>query len=278
MANRVYFKANTRLQDDFRLIAKEAYDADLLEADFQHDSEQLVDNINRWIELETRNKIQNAFHQIDPETVMLLVNVVYFKEKWENPFNDVYPEEFTNLNGETMEVETMCEQRDYLYGQFEQYRILRLDYLGNASMYIVLPNEDVNLHDLLLGLNARKLNDDLGKLKSTEVNLRLPKFKLETNINLKNLLEQLGVDTLFNEQANLSKMSEEKGLMVTETVQKAFIEVDENGTEAAAMTEVDLALGFGDPPPAIKFHVNRPFIFLIRLNGVNIFVGALKQF
>lgn len=279
MMNRVYFKADSRLQDDFRLIAKEAYDTDLLETDFKRDSNQLVNKINKWIELETKNKIQNVFKEIDSETVMLLINVVYFKAKWMKPFplTNVRLKKFTNLNGEKKRVETMYDLDFYQFGQFEQYKILQLDYFGNCSMYVVLPNEEVNLHDLLRELNARKLNEDLRELKSTHLDLQLPKFKLKSDINLKSVLEQLGVKTLFNEQANLSKISNETtSLMVTEAVQNAFISVDEDGTEAAATTVYKLmprSMFLGS-----EFHVNRPFLFLIRLNGVNIFVGALKQF
>ena len=278
MANRVYFKADSKLQDDFRLIAKESYDADLLETDFKRDANQLVNKINKWIELETKNRIQNVFKELDTETVMLLINVVYFKAKWMKPFpmSNVRLKKFTNLNGQKKRVETMYDVDYYLFGQFEQYGILQLDYIGNCSMYIVLPNEEVNLHDLLLELNARKLNEDLRELKSTHLDLQLPKFKLESDLNLKSVLEQLGVRTLFNEQANLSKMSNETGLQVTEAVQKAFVSVDEDGTEAAAVSITKLSarsMFLGS-----EFHVNRPFIFMIRLNGVNVFVGAIKQF
>lgn len=278
MANRVYFKADSKLQDDFRLIAKESYDADLLETDFKRDANQLVNKINKWIELETKNRIQNVFKELDTETVMLLINVVYFKAKWMKPFpmSNVRLKKFTNLDGQKKRVETMYDVDYYLFGQFEQYGILQLDYIGNCSMYIVLPNEEVNLHDLLLELNARKLNEDLRELKSTHLDLQLPKFKLESDLNLKSVLEQLGVRTLFNEQANLSKMSNETGLQVSEAVQKAFVSVDEDGTEAAAVSITKLSarsMFLGS-----EFHVNRPFIFMIRLNGVNVFVGAIKQF
>ena len=209
---------------------------------------------------------------------MLLINVVYFKAKWMKPFplSNVRMKKFTNLDGQKKRVETMYDLDFYQFGQFEQYRILQLDYVGNCSMYVVLPNEEVNLNDLLRELNARKLNDDLRELKSTHLDLQLPKFKLKSDVNLKNVLEQLGVKTLFNEQANLSRMSNETGLMVSEAVQNAFISVDEDGTEAAATTIYKLmprSMFMGQ-----EFHVNRPFLFMIRLNGVNIFVGAIKQF
>ena len=86
MVNRIYFKKDSKLQDDFRLIAKEAYDTDLLESNFSKDAKELVNKINRWIEDETRNKIQNVFKEIDSETVVLLINIVYFKAKWIKPF------------------------------------------------------------------------------------------------------------------------------------------------------------------------------------------------
>lgn len=278
MVNRIYFKKDSRLQDDFRLIAKEAYDTDLLESDFQRDSDQLVHKINKWIELETKNKIQNVFKEIDTETVMLLINIVYFKGKWLKPFpmSNVRPKRFTNIDGEKKKVDTMYDLDFYSYAQFEQYKILQLDYLNNCSMYIVLPNEDINLHDLLNELNVKRLNDDLKELKSTHLDLQLPKFSLKSEINLKKVLLQMGITTLFNEEANLSKISNETNLMVSEVVQNAFINVNEDGTEAAATTVFKLmprSMFLGE-----EMHVNRPFIFVIRLNGVNIFVGALKKF
>ena len=278
MANRLYIDENVRLHDNFRRVSKEAYDSELLEADFKRNSEQLVGEINRWIELETNNLIKNVVKEIHPQTVILLINVVYFKGKWKNRLGNVSPKKFTNLNGESKQVDTMSKRGYYQFGRFEKYAIAQLDYIGDSSMCIVLPNENVELHDLLLELNARKLNEHLRELRSIELDLELPKFKLKTELNLKDMLEKLGVWTLFNCQANLSKMSN-KSLMVSKAIQNAYIEVNEEGTEAAAVTQVHcihFCSGFTWKP--IEFHVNRPFIFLIRLNGVNIFVGAVKKF
>ena len=275
MANRLYIEEGVRLLDDFKRISKEAFDSELLKADFLN-SEQLRMEINQWIELETNNKIQNAIKEIDPQTVILLLNVVYFKGKWRNRFEDVRPKEFTNLNGGKKQVDTMHDRGDYRFGQFNKYGIVQLDYIGDSSMYIVLPNESVELHDLLVELNAQKLNKHLRELESMELDLQLPKFKLDTELDLKDMFQRLGVWTLFNDQANLSKISDRK-LMVSKAMQNAYIAVDEDGTEAAAVTELDIECCCMPLEP-IKFHVNRPFIFLIRLNGVNIFVGAVKQF
>lgn len=308
MVNRIYFKADSKLQDDFRLIAKEAYDTDLLETDFRRDANQLVNKINNFIASETKNKIQNVFKEIDTETVMLLINVVYFKAKWMKPFplSNVRLKKFTNLNGERKRVDTMYDLDFYSYAQFEQYKILQLDYMSNCSMFIVLPNEEINLHDLLKNLDAKQLNQHLNELKLTQLDLQLPKFNLKSDLNLKKILEHLGLQSLFNNQANLSKISNETNLMVTDAVQSAFINVDEDGTglnrflcrfvlklckynllielfylllqntEAAAATIYKLmprSMFVGE-----EFHANRPFIFIIRLNGINIFVGALKHF
>ena len=280
MSDRIYLREKSGLREDFRQAAKDTYDADVLEADFKHDSNQLVNEINKWVELETKNKIKDFLKQIDSNTVMMVINVVYFKAKWISAFDeeqDVLLEEFTNLNGEKKQVEMMCKFAEYPLGQFERYQILQLDYIDNSSMYVVLPNEDVNLDDLLQELDIRKLNDELSDLRPTGIDLQLPKFKLETKIDLKTVLEQLGVKTLFNEQADLSRLSNETGLRVSEAIQSAFISVDENGTEAAAVTEFDEFLCFEEEEKKV-FHVNRPFVFIIRLNNVNIFVGAFKQF
>ena len=124
-------------------------------------------------------------------------------------------------------MDTMYDLDYYSYNQFDQYRILRLDYFGNCSMYVVLPNEDLNLNDLLINLNVKKLNANLNELKSAQLDLQLPKFKLTSDLNLKDALQKLGVETLFNEQANLSGISNETNLMVSEAKQQAFINVDE---------------------------------------------------
>lgn len=273
----MYYKAGTTLLDGFRSIAKETHDADLLEVDFSRSSSELVKKINEWIETETKNKIQNALDAIEADTVMLLINVVYFKAKWTKPLTDVRPEQFTNLNGEKKSVEMMCQVNDYPYGQFERYQIVQLDYHGNSSMYVVLPNRDVSLDDLLRDLNAGKLNDDLHKLKSTELDLQMPKFTLKSDLNLRAVLEQLGVKTMFSKHADLSRMSKQTGLRVSRVLQSAYIAVDEEGTEAAAATictVVTESLVMGPQ----EFHVNRPFLFIIRLKNVNIFAGAIKQF
>ena len=279
MANRLYLREDVRLLDEFQMISKEAYNADLLGANFERDSHRLVQEINRWIEQETENKIQNVVKQINSQTLMLLINVVYFKGKWRKRLGDVRPKEFTNLNGIRKQVEAMCQERTCNFGQFEHYAIAQLDYFGDSSMYVVLPNVNVDLHNLLLELNARKLNEQLCMLRSTRVDLQLPKFTLKTDLDLKIMLQRLGVKNLFSEQANLSKISSEIPLTVSEAMQSAYVAVDEEGTEAAAVTMVSVGFGCAAVPQRpIQFYVNRPFIFLIRLNGVNIFVGALKQF
>ena len=278
MANRLYIEEKVILLEEFQRISKDSFDSEQLKADFENNSQQLVKEINQWIELETNNLIQNAIKEIDPQTAMLLLNVVYFKGKWKNRFEVVRPKEVTNLNGQIVQVDTMCRRDDYQFGQFDKYGIVQLDYIGDCSMYIVLPNKNVTLHDLLLELNARKLNEHLRELRTRELDLQLPKFKLETELDLKDMLEKLNVKTLFNRQANLSKVSLNKRLMVSKAMQNAYIAVDEDGTEAAAVTQVYFVPMCAMPLEPIKFHVNRPFIFLIRLNGVNIFVGAVKQF
>ena len=278
MVNRLYFKKNTKLVDDFQVLSKEAYDSDLLEADFENESKKLLAEINEWVKLETKEKIQNALDEIPASTMILLINVVYFKGKWKKKLSLARSMEFTNLNSEIVKVETMSIQDDFQYGEFEQYRILQLDYIGNSAMYILLPNEDVNLHNLLLELNTRKVNEQLRELESTSVDLQMPKFKLTTDIDLITVLEQLGLKALFNEETNLSKMSNEPGLVVTKALQKAFLDVDEEGTEAAAVTAFVIEQESMVMSDEIKFYVNRPFIFMIRMNGVNIFAGAIKQF
>ena len=279
MVNRMYLREDVRLLDDFKVISKEAYNVYLVAANFERDSHLLVEKINRLIAQETENKIQNAVSQIDPQTVMMLINVVYFKGKWKKRLSDVRPKMFTNLNGSPRLVDTMCEEMTCPFGQFDQYCIAQLDYRGHSSMCVVLPKRGVNLGDLLLGLDARKLNQQLRSLSPTLLDLELPKFTLKTDLNLKNILQSLGVKSLFSEQANFSKISNESQLMVSDMMQSAYVAVDEEGTEAAAATMTFFEFGLEDDPDApIPFHVNRPFIFLIRLNGVNIFVGAMKQF
>ena len=278
MSNRIYLKENSKLQDDFKLIAKEVYDSDILETNFKKDPKQLVEKINKWIEMETRNTIKDTFKEIGRETVMLLINVVYFKAKWMKPFSksNVRPRKFTNLDGKKKKVDTMSDLDYHHYGQFEQYKILRLDYFSNCSMYIVLPNEEINLNDFIINLDSKKLNEDLNQIKSTYLDVKIPKFTFKTHLTLNNILQKMGVGSIFNLDANLSKISNETNLVVTDAAQEAFINVDEDGTEAAAVTY--LTLSMRSMHVGEEFYANRPFLFLIRLNDVNIFAGAVKKF
>ena len=274
------------MQSNFKRIVKNAFDADLLTVDFS-DKERIKDEINRWIERETHNRLKDVLNEIDEGTVMLLINVIYFKAKWEKPFDKEYnlcrKEKFTNWNGQKRAVEMLCKTDDYMYGEFERYKILQLDYKGdqpkiNAAMYVVLPHENVNLDDLVRGLNARELNNHLQQLNSQEVHLKLPKFKVKSDIDLQSVLEQLGVKTMFSGKADFSKMSSDP-LMVSRALQNAYISVNENGTEAAAATILEFGLGASqmDPPKPVEFYADRPFMFIIRLNGANIFAGLLKE-
>ncbi|XP_042629190.1 leukocyte elastase inhibitor-like isoform X4 [Cyprinus carpio] len=284
LANHLYGEQSYQFVEKFLNDTKTYYKAELEEVDFKKKSEAARVNINKWVEKNTQEKIKDLLPQgsIKEITKLVLVNAIYFKGNWEKKF----PKEATRdgqfkLNKtQTKPVKMMYQESKFPLAFIPEInsQVLELPYVGkNLSMLIILPNkiqdETTGLQKLEKALTYEKLMEwtKPSKMLQEQVQVTLPRFKMEQTYDMKSLLISMGMEDVFDDQkVNLSGMSPNNDLVVSKVIHKAFVEVNEEGTEAAAATGVVInvvtALKPEDPKTFIADH---PFLFFIRHNPSN---------
>ncbi|XP_034181373.2 antitrypsin isoform X7 [Osmia lignaria lignaria] len=247
-------------------------------------SEEAANTINTWVQQNTNDRIKEIVNpgDLNSMTAMVLVNAVYFKGQWQDKFDPQNTEERPfHVNENTVKnVSTMFRSGSYLYGELSNLnaKFVLLPYKDNElSMIIILPNEINGLAEVEKKLQNTNIMDILYQGHQREVELYLPKFKIESKIELNAPLNKLGLTDMFSSKANFSGIADDD-LVVSKVVQKAFIEVNEEGSEAAAATGMmldSIAPGLAPIPP--EFKIDKPFYFAILQNNVPLFVGVISQ-
>ncbi|XP_076544450.1 antichymotrypsin-2 isoform X11 [Osmia lignaria lignaria] len=230
-------------------------------------SEEAANTINTWVQQNTNDRIKEIVNpgDLNSMTAMVLVNAVYFKGQWQDKFDPQNTEERPfHVNENTVKnVSTMFRSGSYLYGELSNLnaKFVLLPYKDNElSMIIILPNEINGLAEVEKKLQNTNIMDILYQGHQREVELYLPKFKIESKIELNAPLNKLGLTDMFSSKANFSGIADDD-LVVSKVVQKAFIEVNEEGSEAAAATgAIMMKLSLEFP---VDFTVNRPFYYNI---------------
>jgi serpin B len=285
IANALWIEKSYQLLAEFLDVSQKNYDATLFHLDFKKDSENSRLKINGWVEKKTEGKIRDLLAEgiITALTRLVLTNTIYFKAEWENQFNadNTKTDKFWLTEEKKTEVQ-MMEQRNYFgYEEFENLQVLEMRYQGGAlSMFVFLPKKIDGLSDVESELNSGTLKGWTSNLRRQEVRVYLPKFKTTKDLNLKEILVSMGMADAFSMNADFSGMEPEKELFITDALHKAFIEVDEAGTEAAAATAVVVGVKSAFPikePPV--FRADHPFMFLIRENENKsiLFMGRLTE-
>ncbi|KGL93449.1 Serpin B6 [Charadrius vociferus] len=277
-ANRLYGEKTFEFLSSFIESSQKLYHAGLEQTDFVHASEDARKQINGWVEERTEGKIQNLLAEgiLDSLTRLVLVNAIYFKGNWENQFDKEKTSEkpFHINKNETKPVQMMFKKDRFnmtYIGDFKT-KILELPYVGNElSMIILLPDaikdESTGLESLERELTYEKLIDWINPemMDCTEVRVSLPRFKLEEDYDLKPLLSSMGMPDAFDvRKADFSGISAGNELVLSEVVHKSFVEVNEEGTEAAAATAGVMMMRCAMIVP--EFTADHPFLFFIRHN------------
>ncbi len=269
-----------KLHPDYLAITKKYYSAEV----YPLNSEQ---PINDWASKNTNGKIPKVLEpgDITPLVKLILTNAIYFKGDWAKTFDKENTQEaqFYQSDKSISSCSLMYAKDDFKYGQFDGYQAIELPYSGDdLSMVVLLPKRESSLKQMLKSLNIKELDTQLRTLKNQKVELWLPKFKLETSYELKDVLMQMGMNAPFN-RADFSKMTIDKTpLEISRIIQKAFVEVNEKGTEAAAVTVVMMmtdSAKMQDEEQIPQFRADRPFLFLIRdkQTGAILFTGGLEN-
>ena len=230
-----------------------------------------VEQINKWCSEKTHGKIEKIIEELSPETVMILLNAVYFKGKWVSPFMKEFNEKlpFYNYGKDKKKVETMIQVEHFRYYSNSEVQVVELPYMHDfMSAIIILPPENIDINEYIEKKLCQEsnLNDFINKLEYAKVHLELPKFELEFGEKLNDVIKKLGMKKIFKLEADLSGLYGNGGLYVSQVIHKTYLKVNEEGTEAAAVTLVAVdGAAMGERKEIIhKMKVNRPFVFLLK--------------
>ena len=257
IANSIWSRQGVEFKADFLERNREFFGAEIASIDFS--SPQATATINEWVDINTNGKIEKIVDRINPQTLLFLINAIYFKGNWQDQFDNSMTRTgtFHLPNGSEKRVQMMRREGEYPYLRGERFEATSLPYGdGRLSMYIFLPNRNSNLNKFLRDLNAENWEGWISQFQDRRHEMVLPRFKLEYEVRLNDTLESLGMGIAFGGGADFSGMG--PSLFISEVRHKTFVEVNEEGTEAAAVTAV---VGVKSLPPA--FRVDRPFFFAI---------------
>ncbi|XP_051477919.1 protein Z-dependent protease inhibitor isoform X2 [Apus apus] len=257
-----FIREDFRLKESFLNLSKQYFDMEFLKVDFQNFT-QAKFIINQNIKKKTKGKIPELFEELDRHNKLLLVDYVVFKGKWVYPFNSKFTETETfHINKYRSVQVPMMFKSDTVNSTFDENlrcTVIKLPYKGKAHMLIVIPEKEGDYISLEDHLTTELVETWLGNMKTRKMDITFPKFKLEQKYKMKKLLHALGIKNLFTSTADLSHLTDQGYIAVTQVVQKAVIEVDEEGTEATAASGSEITAF--TVPPVIK--VDRPFLFMI---------------
>ncbi|PNP95326.1 serine proteinase inhibitor [Hoylesella timonensis] len=279
MANAVVVNKKIQLQPTFQSVVKKQYDALVASKDFG--SPATLSFINQWASDHTQGMVPKILERINPDGVSYLLNALYFKGIWYRQFDKKHTkkEAFTKADGTKSQVQMMHQKERFFAAENDNYQTVVLPY-GNGSyeMIVVLPREGKKLSDVLVAMNGKQWKDNLKNTYSSEVDLKLPRFTSVYNRELNDVLKLLGMNAMFDpSKANLTKMSAVSSF-VSMVLQKAKIEVDEEGSKAAAVTVVETLETAAPPSKPIMFHADRPFMYAIaeHSTGTIFFMGTYQ--
>ena len=283
-ANALWTKKNYPFLKEYLSFIDNYYMGKAIDIDFTN-LNKAAEIINQWVEENTGGKIEDMLSSTDisPDTVLILSNAIYFKGLWLTQFDveNTVDRDFEITTEDIVQVPTMIltdSEESFNYTETEELQILELPYKGDAvSMIIILPKEN-NITSVVQQFNIANLSTWMDSMYPTKVYIYLPKFTFETEYNLKDMLIAMGLNITFSFDADFSGINGYGGLFIEKVLHKAFIEVNEEGTEAAAATTVHI-LETSIPEPPKVFNADHPFIFLIqhKETGCVLFMGYVSN-
>lgn len=277
IANSIWYDQEFSVQDDFIQVNQNYYDAEVSPLDFSN-SEAAKETINDWVADKTHDKIDKIVERITPMDVMFLINAIYFNGQWKYQFDEAETTEkpFYTRNDGVIQVPTMLVEEKFLFLENDYCTGVELPYgRGNFSMVLLLPDKNKRPEDIISNLSTSSWNAMLSEADTTEILVSLPKFKFSYKKKLNQTLQNLGMQKAFSNSANFDKINPDKELLVSKVMHKSFIDVNEEGTESAAVTSVNIEYtSVGD-----EIGFNRPFVFAIREQSTNtvLFSGIIER-
>jgi serpin B len=287
VANALWGQKGYPFHEQYLRTTMHAFGAGLREADFAHSSEEARQTINRWVEDETRKKIMDLLPpgSVNATTRLVLTNAIYFKAAWSQPFSKkgTKQQQFHVSASESLPVPMMHDSKELLYFEDRDFQLLALPYQNNElSMLVLLPRKIEEIGNIEKRLTGEQLEQWRSSQRLYEVDLALPKFKFTSRFGLKETFSAMGMPLASSPgAADFSGMCSPEKLWIDEVIHNAFVDVNEEGTEAAAATAaVMVTAALQRPPkPRATFRADHPFIFVIRDNqtGAILFMGRVSN-
>jgi serine protease inhibitor len=282
IANSLWARSGVRFNESFLADNRAFYSAEISTLDFS--SPQAAETINRWVSASTKGKISKIIDNIDPQKVMFLINAVYFKGQWQKRFEKTLTKDqpFYLPGGQKKPVPMMAQSGNYLYHRGDKFQAVNLPYgEGGVSLYLFLPDKGSSLDEFLKGLSFQKWEEWINNFNDTPGDVKLPRFKLDYEETLNDSLKAVGMGVAFNpREADFSGIRPERDVFISEVKHKAVVEVNEEGTEAAAVTSVGVTTtSIREPRERFSFVADRPFLMAIRdsKTGAILFMGAVME-
>lgn len=281
IANSIWSDKNFSIEQSFIDVNRNNYDAEIEVLDFS--TPEAMIRINNWCAEKTNNKIPEIIEDIPGDMIMYLINAVYFKGIWKSQFDkkSTYETAFYTEDGQEQQVQMMTQKHTFGYAKDENCSYLELPYGNDAfSMIVILPDEDKTVNDVVENLNSASWSNAMKGLYLSDVVLHMPRFKVEAEYKLQeNILPEMGMLDAFGRKADFSGINSEGRIFISEVKHKTYVEVNEEGTEAAAVTSVGFITTSGEPSRELVFRVNRPFLFVVKeqSTGVILFIGKIGK-
>lgn len=289
IANALWGQKGYDFREQFLDVLKSQYGSRFREVDFKGSPGEAITEINRWGNEETKGRIKDLLGKLPPDTRLILANAIYFKGMWDSKFKKsrTKKEIFFLNGGSEIQVPLMRRTDDFGYMEEKNFQALELPYKGNRfSMFVFLPRRKSGLAQFEKSLTMKSLADYLKSRRVQKVKVYLPRFKLTDSLELRTALASLGMNDAFSfAKADFSWMSadEVRDLFIGSVRQKSFVEVKEEGTEAVAVTTIEMRpqsiVIQKEPPPIPVFRADHPFMFFIRHNPTNciLFMGRVVK-
>ena len=276
IANYIALNKGFKLKSTYAGTVGSKYAANVENLDFA--SPKALKHINQWCSDKTCRMIPSIIDRLNPSDVAVLLNAIYFNGSWTHQFpkKNTRLENFQGYTRDIKKVDMMHQERKFFYADNSRFAAVELPYgNGQYSMTVLLPNEGVSINDVMKQLTAGEFAKLQQQMSECIVDLKLPRFSTTTNVSLNAPLSALGAKTMFTSSADFSGMAD-AGVFVSAMLQKAKIEVSEEGTKAAAVTAGVIALtALHEQPRHVKFHAKRPFVYTINEKNSNaiLFIG-----
>lgn len=279
IANSVWIENDFSAKQSFIDILTSYYDSESRYFDINDAS--APDKINQWIEDNTNGLIKEMIDKLDDNAVMLLINAIYFKGKWQSQFDKTKTTSlpFYKFGGNQADVQMMKQKEDFKVFTGEEFLMAEFPYgQGNFVMDVILPNERDGLNVLQSKINDTNFTAWLNQMRTRETEVTFPRFKYGFKKKLKDVLTEMGMGIAFKDYADFSNISEQYDLKINDVTHQSFIETNEEGTEAAAATVVEI-VNTSMPPAPLEFKMDHPFIYIIRETQTNsiIFMGRVSD-